>query len=108
MRIPVRYGPKGNRSWIIHASPTSKRTCKPDRVLIRALRKAHEAQRTATHAHVKASSYERRRRRLAFLAPDIQVAILEGRQPQILTLESLIHGDLPLAWSDQRALFGFS
>ena len=50
------------------------------------------------------SPYERRLLRLAFLAPDIQQAILAGGQPRSLNLEQLIHSDLPLAWSRQREM----
>ena len=41
----------------------------------------------------------------AFLAPDIQAAILAGRQPAGLTMKRLIHSPTPLAWADQRAAF---
>ena len=41
---------------------------------------------------------------LAFLAPDITQAILEGRQPFGLTLDRLLHlSPLPMEWSAQRA-----
>jgi hypothetical protein len=46
---------------------------------------------------------------LAFLAPDIVEAILDGRQPVELTayrLKRLRH--LPHLWSEQRRLLGFS
>jgi site-specific DNA recombinase len=46
--------------------------------------------------------------RLAYLAPDITAAILEGRQPEWLTATVLIeHPDLPLSWPEQRAALGF-
>ena len=46
--------------------------------------------------------------RLAYLAPDIIKAILDGQQPKSLTSRVLLRApDLPLAWSDQRALLGF-
>jgi site-specific DNA recombinase len=54
-----------------------------------------------------ASPYERRLLRLAFLAPDIQQAILAGLQPRSLNLEQLIHSDLPSAWPAQRRALGF-
>ncbi len=42
---------------------------------------------------------------LAFLAPDIVATILAGTQPVELTTEALMkRSELPLAWSDQRAL----
>jgi hypothetical protein len=49
----------------------------------------------------------RRLLRFAYLAPDIVEAIVEGRQPRSLTVKLLLRG-IPLAWSDQRAAFGFS
>jgi hypothetical protein len=38
---------------------------------------------------------------MAFLAPDITEAILEGRQPPHMTLEALM-ADMPADWFDQR------
>ena len=43
---------------------------------------------------------------LSFLAPDIVSAIVEGRQPPSLTATALSRVDLPLGWTDQRALLG--
>jgi site-specific DNA recombinase len=46
---------------------------------------------------------------LAFLAPDIVEAILEGRQPPELNLERLTTtGGIPNSWDEQRRLYGFS
>jgi len=42
--------------------------------------------------------------RLAFLAPDITEAILDGRQPPTLTVERL-RDPIPLDWNEQRKLF---
>ena len=45
---------------------------------------------------------------LAFLAPDIVEAILEGRQPVELTAARLIRVcDLPALWAEQRQSLGF-
>lgn len=44
---------------------------------------------------------------LSCLAPDIVTAIVEGRQPATLTARTLQDIELPLAWSEQRALLGF-
>ena len=41
---------------------------------------------------------------LACLAPDIVAAIVEGRQPPTLTSRTLQDIELPLAWTEQRAL----
>lgn len=53
-------------------------------------------------------AFERRLVELAFLAHDIQRAILEGRQPPGLTLRQLIHHPIPRALSDQQACLGFA
>ena len=53
-------------------------------------------------------SYFSRVLRLAYLAPDITLAILEGRQPPGLTIARLTtDADLPLAWPAQRKALGF-
>ena len=44
---------------------------------------------------------------LAFLAPDIQLAILSGTQPRGLLLKDLIYQAIPTAWPEQRKLLGF-
>jgi hypothetical protein len=41
------------------------------------------------------------------LAPDIIEAILNGRQPQAMTLSELMR-PVPDGWNDQRQYFGFS
>ena len=44
---------------------------------------------------------------LAFLAPDLVEAILDGTQPVALTPERLKRArELPLLWEDQRAMLG--
>jgi hypothetical protein len=40
---------------------------------------------------------------LAFLAPDIVQAIIDGRQPATLTADSLIKSQHRIVWADQRA-----
>jgi len=42
---------------------------------------------------------------LAFLAPDLIEAIIDGRQPTRLSLIGLIKATLPMRWDEQRALF---
>ena len=46
--------------------------------------------------------------RLAFLAPDIIEAILEGRQPRDLSFRRLKRlSNLPMSWAGQRDFLGF-
>ncbi len=45
---------------------------------------------------------------LAYLAPDIVTAILDGRQPAGLSARRLLTGlRLPLDWTEQRQVLGF-
>lgn len=47
--------------------------------------------------------------RLAYLAPNIIKAILDGRQPRQVTARFLSRlGALPFAWSEQRKMLGFA
>lgn len=92
--------------------PSLAPAAKPDPVLIAALRKAHAmltfARGLPTMDTAPASPYDRTILRLAFLAPDIQQAILHGRQPCRLNLETLRKIEIPLAWSAQRERLGFA
>ena len=86
------------------------RTTAPDATLVAALRRAHtmvakdnKGQPVLTTA--PSSPYLRRILRLAFLAPDLQRAIIEGTLPPRINLEHLVHSEIPLDWEAQRALF---
>ena len=92
----------------------------PDPTLIRLLARAHAMRKeleTGHHDSIDAcanamgvtDSYFRRVVRLAYLAPDITTAILDGRQPANLTAARLSQtSELPLAWSEQRRVLGFA
>ena len=95
---------------------TGEREPSPDRVLLRALARAHgwttdlrtgkplsEIAKKARHS----DSYIRTRAQLALLSPTIQRAILEGRQPPELTLEQIIRKPVPLDWDTQARIYGF-
>ena len=45
---------------------------------------------------------------LACLAPDIVTAIVQGRQPALLTSRLMLEAELPLAWAEQRRVLGFA
>ena len=53
-------------------------------------------------------TFERRIAALAFLAPDIQTAIAEGRTPMDLTKVQIQALRLPLSWSEQRKMLGLA
>jgi site-specific DNA recombinase len=107
---------RGGRSSVM--TDTANRP-RPDRTLIQALRSAHRI--LGEHgidilsrapkldaARGIDDPWNRRIVRLAFLAPDIQHAILTGRQPLGLTLADLAGDGVPLGWDMQRETFGFA
>ena len=87
----------------------------PDAAMIRALRNAHlwandlrNGTPIARIAETRgvSKSYVARVLPLAWLAPRIQTAILDGRQPIPLNLEALVRTNLPLDWTDQERMLG--
>ena len=59
----------------------------------------------AEHERI-AAPFLTRTLRLAFLAPDLVEAILDGHQPRDLSLETL-RRPLPTEWSEQERLLSF-
>jgi site-specific DNA recombinase len=109
--LKVRPSVRGGRTWLLgdngRAAAQERRV---DAAMVRALRAGHELLRRdegSTGQRESMNTYERRLCGLAHMAPDIQRAILAGRQPADLTLDRLIKCELPLAWADQRVMFGF-
>jgi hypothetical protein len=109
---------RGGRTWIATPSGRAVRPRPINKVLVRALKVAHAALKDSglspearpeglAGGAAPANSHDRKLCLLAFLAPDIQSAILTGRQPANLTLEQLTSETLPLAWDDQRRALGF-
>src|SRR5205085_5168794 len=89
-----------------------------DRPLIAALKRAHrelgrhgillrEATTDVSDARGLPDPYLRRIAALAFLAPDIQRSILDGRQSPGVNLKRLTQVEQPIDWAQQRARFGF-
>jgi hypothetical protein len=79
-------------------------------VLIGALCSAHQVLTRDKHGRpgLDAALYtlhQRRWIRLAFLAPDLQRAILADEQPERLTLARFLGNDLPRSWAAQRRMF---
>jgi site-specific DNA recombinase len=44
---------------------------------------------------------------LAFLAPKLQAAILDGRQPPDLSVAKLLRDGIPMDWTEQAQVFCF-
>jgi site-specific DNA recombinase len=92
---------------------------KPDASLVRLLIRAHSLARRLAASPASnledvgaqegmGAPYAARLMRLNFLAPDIVVAILNGRQPVNLTARKLMTDTrLPFAWPEQRVTLGF-
>ncbi|MGE0669142.1 MAG: recombinase family protein, partial [Sphingomonadales bacterium] len=116
--VPARLRRRGvELKFVIEGSAEASPI--PDPALIKAVVKARRwremllngdaatlnevAQRENTSA-----PYVRRLLEVAFLAPDITAAILNGRQPINLTAETLTRcEDIPERWDAQRRQFGF-
>lgn len=81
----------------------------PDRKLIEMVVDAYRARDQLINRTSNADDAElRRKARFTWLAPDIVVAIMEGRQPVNLTARLLRRtGTLPLSWKQQRISLGF-
>jgi DNA invertase Pin-like site-specific DNA recombinase len=108
LTLPWRMQTRGGKTDILAGD---RNTPQPDPSLIRALRSAHamlgrDSGNWSVLQAAPASPWRRNLVRLAFLAPDIQQTILNGRQPDHLTLALLMKEDIPLLWSDQRSKFG--
>ena len=119
--IPVSFHQIGGRKQIVvpaGAPEWQPRTPRCDNSLISAVAKAHRWRKLIeTGKHASAAEVARREGvnesylcrvlRLTLLAPDIVEAILDGRQPQTLELQSLMK-PLPLDWPAQRKKLGFT
>ncbi len=118
LTLPVNLATRGGRSWTTASTDASANRRRIDKVLVAGLRRAHRELRQAC-ADVMLQKpawrdmvgindpYIRKLVRLAFLAPDIQQAIMDGQQPVGLTLQVLRESAVPCSWDAQRRLLGF-
>jgi site-specific DNA recombinase len=130
---PARAGDDGDRLLRLAISAQLKRAGKemkfvidgadqgstPDASLVRLLIRAHSLARRLAASPASnledvgaqegmGAPYAARLMRLNFLAPDIVVAILNGRQPVNLTARKLMTDTrLPFVWPEQRVALGF-
>ncbi len=114
LTVQIRCKSRGGRIWA--PATESSRRGRKDPALIKNIRKAHRiasavgwrTRGAVNVAEAPANAYDRKLCRLAFLAPDIQRAILEGRQPPDLTLDRLLHQPISPCWRTQRVDLGFA
>lgn len=116
--VPIQITKRGvEQKLIVGANFATPRG--PDETLLTAIARAHvwieelKLGRVCNlneiaDRHRLPSSYVRAHLPLAFLAPSIVSAILEGRQPADLSLKQLMYRtDLALNWAQQRRQLGF-
>lgn len=106
--IPIALRKRGKEMKLV-LRPDARPSMEPEPRLVRLLVKAEQARRLVfERGEIKPDRHICRMARLAFLAPDITEAILEGRQPSILSSRTLLKmGQLPLDWAEQRRMLGF-
>ena len=103
----ITHRKRGARLVIARNAPAEKA---PDPKLIALVAKAHQARSALfSNAAPRGNRHIERLARLAYLAPDITSAILDGTQPATLTSRSLLKlPGLPLAWPEQRKILGIA
>lgn len=118
LTVPVDFKRSGFELRLI--VPGKETAARPDTSLVRLLARAHQMRdrlvadpdQTITQLAEQVrltASYLTRLLRLAFLAPDIVTAILEGRQPLELSANKLMADTrLPIEWVGQRQMLGFA
>jgi site-specific DNA recombinase len=109
LSVPASLRRRGHELRLVQASVA--RPAEPDQRLIQLLAAGRAAWRDLQQcrpAGAARRSHLARMARLAFLAPDIVMAIVDGRQPVDLTSRALLRiSDLPMVWDEQRRVLGF-
>ena len=117
VHVPFRVRKRGGRKLMVSPDGTAE-PARPqvDNSLVKALARAHRWKRLLEEGHHTSltelaqaeginRSYLCRVLRLTLLAPDLVEAILEGRQPEGLTLKVAMQ-PMPKVWEKQRAMCG--
>ena len=118
VEIPFKVKKRGGETLIVFPKGTSPHQPRVDLTLVKALGRAWQWRRDLERGRVRSVTeiarrddcterYVSRLLPIAYLAPDIIEAILEGRQPVGLTLAKICRIDIPLDWRDQRNVLGF-
>jgi site-specific DNA recombinase len=113
--VPIRLK-RRQSAMVIEAGSTPEPARRVDRALVRAVVLARRWARRLEEGSVGSvkelarlsglcEHYTARLLPLAYLAPDLTTAILQGMQPAALSLKKLTGAPLPLDWDGQRRLF---
>lgn len=114
--IPMQLKRSRARTQIILPPEVETLPPPPDETLVRLVAKAHRWLKLLESGQFKTikalaekenvdNSYLSKVLRLTLLAPDIVRAILDGRQPAVMTWREL-RKPFPLLWTEQRKLWG--
>ena len=119
VRVPFTLRKRGGRKMVVAPEGATWATPRPrvDSTMVKAIARAHrwkrllESGRFASVTELAEAekinqSYLCRVLRLTLLAPDIVEAILDGRQPAGLQLDTLLK-PMPLEWAAQKSFLGF-
>lgn len=122
VHIPMTFKRRGGRKEIIVPQENAEgatATSSAQQPMVLAVARGHiwrnllESGKAKTIAEIARAnkvdgSYVSRFLDLTLLAPDIVDAILDGEEPSGLSLTILTKRQIPLAWEEQRQMFGFS
>jgi site-specific DNA recombinase len=113
VQIPAHLARRGSELKLV-VSPDAAAPTAPDPGMLKLVTHARLAQEAALSGREDpmVANYSKRHvrqlLRLSWLAPDIIIAIIEGRQPPTLTGRRLLRAaDVPLSWQEQGRFFGF-
>lgn len=114
IKVPYCLIKKRGKTVLLSAQMTKTET---DQALIKAIVRAFQWTKTmetegitqkelAKREHINCG-YLGKIMRLTILAPDIIQAILEGKQPTYLTVDTFMRNVIPYRWDEQRIKFKF-
>lgn len=117
LRYSVRFGQKRGRTVIVEP-PSSERTFpERDEKLFNAVAQAFYWKQMLEEKHLSVTELAKRESidrgymgrviRLTTLAPEIIMAIIDGKQPKLLNLRRLLREHFPYSWEEQKRELGF-
>lgn len=117
LSYPVKFGRKKGCVQIVEPGQPAAETCERDMKMYNAVTQAFYYKRLMEEQNISLTELAKREKldrgytgqilRLTTLAPDIIMAIIEGKQPKLLTARKLIREHFPYSWEDQRRELGF-